>query len=183
MGNEISEYIAAVRTALDEAYGQDWNILLRGQRPYDARKALQVQLSIQQVDIVESGYETKARVTAAADIVYLSKAATHGSWFQSVDIAATLGVYLHDTVIGEGEPVVGAPPQVELIEVLEYGEPTGIYSARLSWMADMPVDVNIDIPGYTTTSPPSVFDRRTDPPHDPNAPLITDIEVDERWLW
>lgn len=180
MGNEVSQYLTAVNDSLNMAYGRDWNISLAGFSPTSSEKAYQVELSVEGMSLLHSGYEPFVRVNCAATALYVSKAATHGSIYQAADIAATLARYIHYRTFGEGTEaaIIGAQP---LLVYSEDGYPTGEYDWQISWEVDLIVTDSIDIPGYTTTNPPDPFEGRPDFPDSPDAPTLEGVELDPEW--
>ena len=157
MGQEVSAYVNAAVSALQEAYGDRWNIARRGE------SAAWVSGKPWGVQIGYSGFAPEYRgdagmdleLTCAATVHYAGVGPTHNDAFQEADIAVTLAAWLSGHVVGGalGRKIeVDAEPLTDVRGGVEV--PTGQYLAHVFWNVKLEdIDPAIVIEGYETLHP------------------------------
>lgn len=159
MGSEVSSYMTEIVRLMQEAYGANWNIITRSESPAIDDLAWQVMVGVSRQLFEEDGaLGLNLKLECAATVRYVSKARTHASGFQAIDIANTLAAWLAqtiDTVTGvlpqgievNPEPILVRGPEGQMMN-------SGRYVAHVFWTIPIDrIDPDIQIEGYVTGHP------------------------------
>ena len=160
MGSEISKYQAAAVRTISELYG-GWPVFERQDATRITEDAWSVEVGVVGVELFVDGYNNQAQLMCQASIRYASKAPTHDRLAQACDIACSLGSGInHNTMVdGDGNATgeivhdVRVFTEVETIVRGGVRVATGGYRVILQWADRVVVSPDIEIEGYTVTSP------------------------------
>ena len=157
MGQEVSTYINAVVSELQDAYGERWNIAARGESTRAVSgKPWGVQVGYSRfVPHYRGDAGLDLDLTCAATVYYAGVGPTHNSGFQEADIAMSLLAWLSGHVV-HGKLAKNYEVDVEPVTAMIGGveAPTGQYNANLFWDVRLDdIDPDIDIEGFETRHP------------------------------
>lgn len=179
MGREITKYLDRAVQFISEAYG-GWIVFKRGSTdPVDTTLyPWSVEVGAASVpEIYHDGYGAKMVVEFQALLRYTALGEEHLDYHHCLDMGASLMSYLLHNHMGIDTPQpVRLGEAVRDMEVVALPETSnsrgvehasGIYFTAIRWFDDLVPTPQIEVPGYTTTSPAD----------DPEAEIIISTEA------
>ena len=174
---EISTYFDRLKEKILETYGPRWNVTINENESKDLDKAWQVVLGYDDmVPFWEGGGGTSMQLFAHARVMYKSKAITHDSRIQMVDIGSTLASFLDHLNIP------GATSHKNLTVDTGWQSAqktwghhlTGASEYKIMWETYIKTSPQIHIEGYETENPPFIDPENSLPVSDiPN--IISEV--------